>query len=284
MSDIKAYLYSLDPLDSADGKWDYGLIKEIFDKNNIEQITVSKIPVDDRAFVVIPGSGNAGMEEKINTQLSNINRLVLFITGDESARFNVDLISKPNIEIWIHYPHKRHKKYNKFFVGAPKHIEDNLPEYPVKEYDIFFSGQINHTRRRELSQALSKMPQAMFNPTAGFSLGFTPREYYDYMSKSRIVPCPAGNVVIDTFRFFEAIEMLCLPIGDLKNSQNINFDFFNFVEPAGVPVKVLSDWNLIPDTVSDLLMEYPENMHTVVAWWIKYKRDFSLKIMEQINE
>lgn len=278
-----AYLYSLDPLDFADGKWDYGLLKEIFDKNHIEQITVSEIPTGDRAFVVMTGSGNAGKEKKINVQLSKLNRVVLFITGDESARFNVDLISHPNIEIWIQYPHKKHEKYNKFFVGVPQHLKENLPEYPVKEYNVFFSGQINHDRRKQVERALKKMPDAVCNPTKAFSLGYEPKEYYSIMSKARICPAPAGNVVIDTFRFFEAIELLCLPLGDTRDAKNNEFDFFTFVCPTGVPVKKMSNWNTIKNVVPYLLNDYPNNMHKIVAWWIKYKRDLSLKIMEQIN-
>lgn len=285
MSQHKAYLYSINPLDSADGKWDYGLLKEIFDKNKVEQITVSDLPHQDRAFVIIPGQGNAGKEKEINKQLSKIGRVVLFITGDESARFNVDAIRHPNISIWIHYPHKKHQRYNKFFIGVPQHLKQNLPQYPTKkEYDIFFSGQITHSRRQELSQALSELPEAKFNPTAGFAKGYSPKEYYEEMSKAKIAPAPAGAVVVDTFRFFEAIEMLCLPIGDLKTSSNEKFDFFSFVYPKGVPVKQILNWNMIKDLLPDLLDSYPNNMHTAVAWWIKYKRDLSFKIMEAINE
>lgn len=284
MSQYKAYLYSINPLDSADGKWDYGLLKEIFDKNHVQQITVSEIPKEDRAFVVIPGGGNAGMEKEISKQLSNLNRVVLFITGDESARFNVELIKHNNMEIWIHYPHKKHEKYNKFFIGVPQHLKDNLPEYPIKEYDLFFSGQITHIRRKELAEALEKLSDVKFNPTPGFAQGYSPKEYYELMSKAKIAPAPAGAVVIDSFRFFEAIEMLCLPIGDLKNSKGEKFDFFSFVFPDGVPVKKVSNWNFIKDLIPELIKEYPGNMHTMVSWWLKYKRDLSLRIMEQINE
>jgi hypothetical protein len=35
--------------------------------------------------------------------------------------------------------------------------------------------------------------------------------------------------------------------------------------------------------LSSILEDYPRNMHNVVAWWIKYKRDLSIKIMRQIN-
>jgi len=60
MNQINAYLYSHDGKDYASDKWDYGLIKEIFDKYEINQIKVTKIPESDRAFVVIPGPQTAG--------------------------------------------------------------------------------------------------------------------------------------------------------------------------------------------------------------------------------
>ena len=41
---------------------------------------------------------------------------------------------------------------------------------------------------------------------------------------------------------------------------------------------------MLSSIVPDLLAEYPANMHRVVAWWIKYKRDFGLKIMEAVHE
>jgi hypothetical protein len=284
MSQHKAYLYSINPLDSSDGKWDYGLIKEIFERNNVEQITVSELPYEDRAFVVVPGAGNAGKEKQINKELKKIGRVVLLITGDESARFNVDAIRHKNIKIWIHYPHKKHSRYNKFFIGAPQHLKENLPEYPEKKYDVFFSGQVTHDRRKELAEALNELPNAKINLTSGFAQGYSPKKYYEEMSKAKIAPAPAGFVVVDSFRFFEAIEMLCLPVGDLKTSSNEKFDFFSFVCPEGVPVEKISNWFLLKEILPDILDEYPNNMHRVVSWWIKYKRDLSFKLMSDINE
>ena len=40
MNQYNAYLYSHDGKDYASDKWDYGLIKEIFDKYEINQIKV----------------------------------------------------------------------------------------------------------------------------------------------------------------------------------------------------------------------------------------------------
>jgi len=125
---VKAYLYSFDEKDCASDKWDYGLLKEIFDKYNIEQIKVNSLPDVDRAFVVVPGPQNLGHEEDVNKELQKIGRVVLFFTGDEEVRFNLTKINHPNIEIWIQTPHKQHKKYNKlsmmYILVDKSHIQD----------------------------------------------------------------------------------------------------------------------------------------------------------------
>ena len=237
---MTAYIYSINPLYSADEKWDYGLLKETFEKNNIKQTRVIQkfdvMPKAERAFVVISGADHAGKEKTISKQLQNIDRVVLFITGDECALFSPEDIDHPNISIWIQYPHLKHKKYNKFFLGAPQHLKDNLPDYPIKQYDVYFGGQITHQRRKQLSEVMPNLPNALYKPTKGFAQGEEPKGYYKSLSSAKIAPCPAGASVIDTFRFFEAIEMLALPVGDLIDSKGKMIDYFNYVCPEEIPI------------------------------------------------
>ena len=101
MNHIKAYLYSFNEEDCAADKWDYGLLKQFFNKNNIKPDRVTTLPNIDKAFVVIPGPQNVDFEDQISEELNKIDRVVLFITGDESATFKVDKIKHDNIEIWI---------------------------------------------------------------------------------------------------------------------------------------------------------------------------------------
>ena len=68
---IKTYLYSFREQDCAADKWDYGLLKEIFDKYEVDQIKVTSIPQADRGFVVVPGPQNLGHEEDVNDQIQN---------------------------------------------------------------------------------------------------------------------------------------------------------------------------------------------------------------------
>lgn len=284
MSQHKAYIFSINKLDSASEKWDYGLLKETFEKNNIEELVVDYIPKEERAFVVIPGQGNAGKEKEISKQLSRIKRVVLFITGDESGYFDARKISHPNISIWTQYPHEKDKDFNKFFIGVPKHLKSNLPEYPTKSYDLYFGGQITHQRRQELASAIHSIDNILYKPTSGFAQGDQPKDYYKYLASAKIAPAPAGAIVIDTFRFFEAIEMLCLPVGDQKNSKGEIDNYMKNIYPNNIPIPMIENWHTLKNIMPKLLENYPNNMHQAVCWWIKYKRDFSLKIMRHLYE
>ena len=283
MSNIKTYLYSFNEKDCAADKWDYGLLKEMFDKYSIEQIKVNSLPITDRAFVVIPGPQNIGHEEHISKELQNIYRLVLFITGDEEGVFDIDKIDHPNVEIWIQYPHKKHEAYNKLPIGAPQHLKNNLPEYKTKTYNVFFAGQITHQRREQLAEAIALVKNALYKPTDGFAKGDKPIYYYDNLASSRIAACPAGAVSVDSFRLYEAIEMMSFPIADLRNSNGVLDNFYQRLFNEVIPFHRVKDWNQLPSLTLSLLKEYPNNMHSVVCWWIKYKRDLGIKLMEQVN-
>jgi hypothetical protein len=283
MSNINAYLYSVKEEDCAADKWDYGLLKQFFNKKNIKTDRVTTLPNIDRAFVVIPGPQNIDYEDQISEELSKIGRVVLFITGDESATFKVDKISHNNIEIWIQYPHRKHSQYNKLALGVPQHLSNNLPQYQDKSYDVSFSGQITHQRRQELATVMPNIPNSFYNPTAGFAEGLKPKQYYDKMFLSKIVPCPSGAMVIDSFRFYEAIEMLCLPVGDKLDSKMQRTDFFNFLFQGEHSIKTVENWQNLPNLLPELLNNYTSEMHQVVCWWIKYKRDLFNELMRQVS-
>ena len=280
---IKAYLFSFSENDCAADKWDYGLLKEIFTKYEIKQVKVTSLPKEERAFVVIPGPQTAGNEELLSNELNKLSRVVLFINGDENARFDVSKIKHPNIEIWIQYPHEKHDQYNKMPIGVPQHLKDNAPEYKEKEYDLYFGGQITHSRRKELASVMPRLKNSLYGPTKGFSLGDKPKDYYAKLSSARIAPCPSGAAVIDTFRFFESIELLTLPIADKLDPNMTETKFYIKMFNPEFPVESVDNWNNIEKLLPELLENYPNNMHRVVSWWIKYKRDLGIRIMEQVN-
>jgi len=280
---INAYLYSFDKKDCASDKWDYGLLKEIFDRNHIEQIKVVELPTVDRGFVVVPGPQNLGHEEDVNKELQKIGRVVLFITGDEEGKFDITKIIHPNADIWIQYPHKKHKKYYKLPLGTPQHLTNSVPQYTDKKYDVYFGGQVTHSRRKQLSDAMQTFSNALFKPTKGFSQGDSPKDYYANLASAKISPSPSGATVIESFRFYEALEMLSLPISDAIDPQGNVIKYYDFVFEGETPIKSIKNWHSLTTVVPELLNNYPQNMHDAVCWWIKYKRDLGIRIMRQIN-
>lgn len=284
MSNPKAYLLAIDGKSFPDHKWDFGLLKESFEKNKVDYEQVTALPKCNKAFVVICGDENKRMPSQINEELAKIKRVVLFITADEGGLFRADKIKHPNISIWIQSPYPdRHAQFNKFPIGAPFSLKENHPEYTGKKYDVFFSGQVTHQRRQELNDAMANIKNALNNPTPGFTQGYEQKEYLQHFLESRLGPAPAGTATIDSFRFYEALEMLCLPIGDTKSSTGQEYDFWDFVFSQEVPVPKTSDWKELGTIVDKALLDYPANMHRAVSWWIRYKRDFAYKIMEELN-
>lgn len=281
----KLIAYSLTPKGKGfpDDKWDFGFLQEAFTRNNIDVVKVNKLLGEDRAFVVIPGFEWIGLEDVLNDSLSKIKRLVLFITADELGAFNVDKISHPNAEIWVQYPYPRHEAYNKLPLGVPNHKDNVIPNYPEKTTDIYFAGQVTHPRRKELAQALKRLENALYRLTEGFTQGETPKDYYNLLASAKFAPAPAGNATIDSFRFYEGLEMLSLPIADRISSVGEDYGFWEILF-KDMPIYQIKNWNKLRLLVPQLLEDYPANMHRAVSWWIKQKRDFAYKIMEQINE
>jgi hypothetical protein len=68
------------------------------------------------------------------------------------------------------------------------------------------------------------------------------------------------------------------------NSKGNYLEFYKDVFGYEPPTSYVSDWSELTNLVPNLLENYPQNMHRIVSWWIKYKRDLGIKIMRQVNE
>ena len=280
---VKCYAISPKNKGYSNDKWDFGFLQEAFTKNNVDVLQVNKLPKSERAFVVAPGFEWHSREEILSNELNNIGRVVLFITADEAGVFQMNKIVHSNIEIWIQYPYPDHESYNKLPLGFPNHKENIIPKYPTKELNVYFSGQITHQRRQEIANALPSVPNSLYNLTKGFAQGETPSDYYRFLASAKFAPAPAGSVTIDSFRFYEGLEMLCLPIPDRVSSSGEDYGFWEILF-QDMPITQIDNWARLRKMVQQLLNDYPANMHRAVSWWIKQKRDFAYKIMEQINE
>jgi hypothetical protein len=283
-----AYLFSLNKDANIADQWDFGMLKDILDKNGFEQKLVTKLPKTERAIVVLPARHHAGMELEVNKHLKKIDHVVLFLMGDEEADYDVSLVDHPSIHIWVQNPHIGvHDEYNKIGTGFPEHYKKILDdmEMPEKELDIFYAGQMTHERRVELNDALVVMPTngVKYLSTRGFTQGLEHTEYATMMARAKIAPAPSGAVIPDSFRLFEALEAMAIPIADEKTASGEIMYYWDWLFGQITPFPKIQDWNSLQSYKIDVLENYPKIMHVVTAWYIKWKRDLNNKIMEQYN-
>lgn len=273
--------------------WDYTFLNDYlsgkmwrpynFPKFNPKE--VSKLPASDKAIVIIPARHHEGLEKQINQQLQDIDRVVVFLMGDEEADFNVFKIKHKRSQIWVQNPHpKKHDGYNLLGTG---YAPISKLDYKPKSVDLFFSGQLTHKRRMDMWEQLLQFEildgTADLNGTKGFTQGYEPKEYFERMQKAKFAPCPSGAVIPDSFRLHEALEMMCVPLADDRNSQGTIDDYWAFLYPDA-PLITVKDWNSLRGYIQDTNKHYRQTQFDLTTWWIKYKRNFAYKVTEFINE
>lgn len=285
---INAYFLSMNPEANAHDQWDAGFILDILELIDADITDVVELEKQDRAVVIIPARHHTGLEAEINKEINKVGNVVLVCLGDEEAEFEVELIEHPNIMVIIQNPHMgRHDNYNKLGTGYPQHMREHLPEKIHKDLNVYFSGQITHIRRRELADVLiayeDQDKSTRLVRTKGFTQGEAPRDYYSYMTSAKIAPAPSGAVIPDSFRLFEALECMAVPIADEVSPTKAMPGYWDWLFGDITPLPKITEWDRIFGLIPELLDEWPHNMHKITAWYIWYKRNFALKVMEQLN-
>lgn len=294
---MNVYYLSLKPDIPANDYWAYGFLND-FIKGDMWQPPsfkgftmheVSELLEEYQALVVIPGEYHADMVQEINEEINKIQHVILFIMADEEANFPVDAIDHPSIHIWVQYPYPgKHDQYNKLGTGYPPQSQEILPTLrPDKLVDIFFSGQIVHKRRQELVAGLREW-QAQGNTAAiietkGFTQGIEPKEYYKLLTSAQIAPAPAGTVTPDSFRAFEALESMCILMADERDAYGKIDAYWDWLFDDECPFYKTKEWDNLVGWAHEAKKNWPNNVHKQTAWWIKKKRDFAYKVMEQLN-
>lgn len=284
---MKAYALSFNDSNVLD-QWDFGFLQDFLNDNNIAILDIDTLPNVERAIVVLPARHHVGEEDRVNAELAKVDHVVLFLMGDEEAQFEVEKISHPSIHIWVQNPHiGRHDQYNKLGTGYPPHMTQHLPETTNKTINVNFAGQVTHQRRVELTDVLIDMSlhdsSIHLLRTKGFTQGETPADYYNNMCATKIAPAPSGAVIPDSFRLFEALECMAIPVADQKTADGRTMEYWDWLFGQETLFPKVTNWDRLHSLVPELLEDYPRNLHQITAWYIKWKRDFKNKVLEQVN-
>lgn len=235
------------------------------------------------AVIVLPARSQIEYAEKFNKDIQKYGWVLLFIVGDEEQLYPIEKIKHKNIKI---YTMSYVKDGTEPIINgyAPQIHEFINNEIPDKTIPWFFSGQVTHQRRIECVEKLrQRSDDGILNETSGFTKGLQHGEYYSYLKKAAVAPCPSGPATPDTFRLYEALEMACVPIVDSKSiSKNIPSNYWNEMLGDNNPIPVINAYNQLNGYIDDSLQEFPKRNNDIFAWWMRYKRDYTYKIFNDI--
>jgi hypothetical protein len=263
------------------GYWDYGVLHDLL--NGFEFEEVDQLPKVEIGIVVIPARHHADHVYAINSQLKNIQKVVLFCMGDEEGELSVEEIKHPNIRIWVQNPQPgRHDKYHKLGTGWTPHTKRG--ELPTKELDWAFMGQVTHSRRQECVEQLRNMQNGYLLESEGFTQGLKPEEYNEKMSQAKIIPCPSGPVTCDSFRIFESLELGAIPIADTQTSNKDYEGFWDWLFEEPVPFPQIKDWESLPGYVEELSNQFPALNNRIQAFWMRYKQKLKDQLYQDLQD
>lgn len=244
------------------------------------------------AVVVLPGSYNADRVDEVNRFLARLPWVLLFVTSDEESLFPVERLRHPRLVLYVEPDMTRTYDPSVRFLGMQREADtlDVLAEFePImaaRSSDVFFAGQVTHARRERMREALGDCRRWGMRVetvyTDHFAGGIKRRDYLAQMAAAKLVPCPSGPAMVDSFRLWEALEAGAVPIADARREDSVEGYWQRaFGCP---PFPVLDDWAQLPDLCERLLKDWQPLQADVQSWWQRWKLTLGADVDRLISE
>jgi len=284
------------------GYWDHAFIEAIFERDLWKPVRGYEYVYHDDfvfdldnihgAIVVIPARYHSDQItiDKINRDIEHLEWVLVMLVGDEEAIFPSEKLYHKNMKIHVMTPHMgKHKNADRFMVNGwtPKtreFLKKNTEEASERPLDWFFAGQVTHSRREKSVKAMRKMENGKLVETPGFTQGINHEEYHKHMASAKVVPCPSGAVIPDSFRMYEALEAGCLPFADGKAPKLKVKGYWNFLfGEDNLPFPVITDWRTLKGLTQYHVDTYPLAANKTFSWWQKYKRQTVYDLEDDVH-
>ena len=176
-----------------------------------------------------------------------------------------------------------------FFIplGYTDKLAENTDSLPIAErsYKWSFCGDSFKADRKSMLRCLGSIqPSYIFEYQGFMSEGsLSGDQYSEVLLQSMFIPCPMGNLNIDTYRLFEALEAGAIPL-ILKSHAWQPYSYYEILLGKH-PIPTFSSWKqakhflecIDPDSIEMLSQE-------VNRWYAAFKSDLKLRIRESLLE
>lgn len=147
-----------------------------------------------------------------------------------------------------------------------------------------FAGNRNAARVEMVRRLEAVHPQRVHLYGRGLpqSRGLSREEYGALLRETVFCPCPMGNVLLETFRVYEALEAGCVPIVEGR----IGLSYFEELMP-GHPIPTVTGWREAARMLEGIAENRPaldEIQGRVWAWWQKEKEGVRDRVGEFVRQ
>jgi len=155
-------------------------------------------------------------------------------------------------------------------------------EYSNRQYKWSFCGHLIKSGRRSIISTIQHILPYYGHEikTWNASNSLNPIEYKNVLKDTKIVPCLIGNVNIDTFRLYEALECGCVPIvNKINHNMKQTKEYYKQIF-GNHPLPVVDNMlNELQTTVTDLLdNNFEEKRRHIFSWYNNYKGELKTKL------
>lgn len=244
----------------ARGMWDQQTVEEACGRAWPDVKHRPDLP-DGDCLIVVPGRPWAGREAEL-VALADGRRIV--VTSDEERRFDADLVSDGTIVQYVRGLGNGPTPWIRGQLDASGDVG--------RDVAVSFAGQDTHPQRHQAVQAVQDAGGVCL-PSKGFTEGLPPAEYAALLAKSRFVACPAGPLLPDTFRLYEAIEAGAVPV-----LAHRRYGYWADTWGAGPDCPTLDDWDGLPVLLPSMEAQFDRLAACAQAWWSQTRRQFAFRL------
>jgi hypothetical protein len=250
-------------------------------------------------ILVVPHKYYVDKVDWLNEQIKRFKWVLYVGSGNEEAEFPIEQIKHPNMIVYYTTPHLKRTKFKAIdrlfgdgYAPNSECLKDYKQEATDKPIDVYFGGQVTHQRRELAMKAIRFMDEETdikvdYLETKGFTQGYDDyHTYYKKLASSKIAPCPSGPNTPDTFRSYEALEAMSLPILDSKtiyDGESTDYWTKLFGEDPPFPI-IRDDWESLNGYTHGILEDWHIHINKAVSWWIAKKREYAYNLVTDLNK
>jgi len=258
--------------------WEYDYItKDLFSLFDVEVFVLTD---DYNLFIdnslIVYSSDDRTLSKKIQNYLEECDskklKYNLLHLSNEQLNHNCDYYSNAKVVFRNYFdPSIKQKNVVVLPLGYKTGFTNNNPKkLKDKKYDYCFIGQPKWDRF-QLIDIIKKNGNSYIHTINQWDSpqSLKSKEMQDILKLTKIVPCPMGNILPETFRFYETLESGSIPVIRRYNGSDYYSGFFK-----NHPIPTVNDWNELPLVMDSLINNgYDSTCTNINNWYATIKQE-----------